>query len=111
MGSLSVAAVRSGEVVNLIKSQHLRIPFTRAIQRVASGDPETLSFEIINSRELLVLGRSTGRTTLVVWFTDGTVQQFVFSVHRELSVLQDASLSQTPLGLAWSGITASAPEP
>jgi pilus assembly protein CpaC len=83
-------AVPSDAVRTVIKSQHERLPFNRDIQRVAVGDAEILSFELINSREVLVLGRDTGRTTLIVWFTDGTLREYLFAVHRDLAVLQSA---------------------
>ena len=35
----------------------------RDIQRLAVGDTEIVSAEILTSREILVLGRATGRTT------------------------------------------------
>ena len=37
-----------------------------------------------------MLGRGTGRTTLIVWFTNGTSREFLFSVQRDLSVLENA---------------------
>jgi pilus assembly protein CpaC len=81
-------ALRPDAVQTVIKSQHLRLPFAKDIQRVAVGDSDILAFEIVHSRELLVLGRDTGRTTLIVWFTDGTLREYLFAVHRDLSVLQ-----------------------
>jgi len=74
----------------LVKSQHLRLPFPKEIQRLAVGDTEILTADLINSRQVLVLGRETGRTTLIVWFTDGTLRDFLFQVQRDLSVLQAA---------------------
>ena len=84
-------AVRSAEGPNvIIKSEHRRLPFTLDIQRIAVGDTDILSAELITSREVLVLGREIGRTTLIVWFTNGTSQEYRFSVERDLSVLQRA---------------------
>jgi len=84
-------AVQTPAPVNvLIKSQYRRLTFTQEIQRIAVGDTEILSAEVISSRELLVLGRETGRTTLIVWFTNGTSNEYRFSVERDLSVLQRA---------------------
>jgi len=87
----SVSAASSTEAPNvIIKSEHRRLPFTRDIQRIAVGDIDILSAELITSREVLVLGREIGRTTLIVWFTNGTSQEYRFSVERDLSVLQRA---------------------
>ena len=84
------AAQTPAPVNVLIKSQYRRLTFTQEIQRIAVGDTEILSAEVISSRELLVLGRETGRTTLIVWFTNGTSNEYRFSVERDLSLLQRA---------------------
>ncbi|HEY9247557.1 MAG TPA: pilus assembly protein N-terminal domain-containing protein, partial [Rariglobus sp.] len=60
------------------------------VQRFAVGDGDTLSAEAINSRELLLLGKSSGRTSLLIWLRDGTVQEFIVTVHRDLSMLESA---------------------
>jgi pilus assembly protein CpaC len=77
-------------VQTIIKSQHVRMPFANEIQRIAVGDTEIVQADLINSREVLVLGRETGRTTLIIWFTDGTLREYLFAVRRDLSVLQQA---------------------
>ena len=88
---LPAPVARSGEGPNvIIKSEHRRLPFTQDIQRLAVGDTDILSAELITSREVLVLGREIGRTTLIVWFANGTSQEYRFSVERDLSVLQRA---------------------
>ncbi|MGQ0736790.1 MAG: pilus assembly protein N-terminal domain-containing protein [Acidobacteriota bacterium] len=77
-------------VTVVIRSQHRRLTFQDNIRRIAVADTEILSAELITSREVLVLGRETGRTTLLVWFEDGTFEERVFSVARDLSVLERA---------------------
>lgn len=86
---------RRGTVVSnpprsIIRAQHQRLTFTREIQRLAVGDAAILSAELISSREVLVLGRDTGRTSLILWFDDGTIEEDTFSVVRDLSVLERA---------------------
>ena len=76
--------------VVVIRSQYRRLPFTLDIQRIAVADTEILTAELITSREVLVLGRETGRTTLIVWFANGTSREFAFAVQRDLSVLERA---------------------
>jgi Flp pilus assembly secretin CpaC len=71
----------------IIKAQYQRLVFPQDIQRVAVGDTEILSAEVISGRELLLLGRDTGRTSLIVWFANGTSTEYRFSVERDLSVL------------------------
>lgn len=84
---------------SVIKSQHLRLPFPRNIQRIAVGDQDIASVEIVTSRELLVLGKETGRTTLIIWFADGGLTERVISVGRDLAILQ-AALRQVHPSLA-----------
>lgn len=75
---------------SVIKSQHRRISTGAPVQRVAVGDQAIASVEVVTDRELLLLGRDTGRTTLIVWFRNGTMLEGVVSVQRDLSVLQAA---------------------
>ena len=63
--------------VTVIKSQHQRLVFTQDIQRIAVGDTEIVSADLITSREAIVLGRQTGRTTLIVWFANGQSREYV----------------------------------
>ena len=79
----------TGEL-SVIRSYHRRLTFTQDIQRIAIGNTDILSAELLTSRELLVLGRETGRTTLIVWFTNGASLDYIFSVQRDLSVLERA---------------------
>ena len=74
----------------VIRSQYLRLPFPSDIVRMAVGDETIASAELVNNREVLVLGRETGRTTLIIWFGNGVVQSYTLTVQRDLSVLQAA---------------------
>ena len=60
------APVRPGAigVTVVIKSQHHRLSFTQDIQRIAVGDTEILSADLITNREVLVLGRETGKRSM-----------------------------------------------
>src|SRR5713226_9312540 len=87
---LANAQTADGGPSVIIKSQHRRLIFPQEIQRIAIGDTEILSAELITSREVLVLGRETGMTTLIVWFSNGSSREYLFSVRRDLSVLERA---------------------
>lgn len=80
----------------VIRSQYRRLPFPLDIQRIAVADPEILTAELITSREILVVGRETGRTTLIVWFTNGSFREFAFAVQRDLSLLERALVRVHP---------------
>lgn len=82
--------VRPATSLTIVKSQYVRLPFTRDVQRIAVGDQEIAAVEIVTNRELLVLGRETGRTSLIVWFSDGSLTEHTLTVQRDLSILQAA---------------------
>jgi len=82
------AAAQERPVRSMYKSTHQRVLFDRDVQRVAVGDVEVLDFENISSRELLFLGKAVGRTSVIVWFADGSIEEFTMLVQRDLTVLE-----------------------
>ena len=48
----------------VIRSQHQRILLPQDVIRLAVGDTTILSADLVTSREVLILGRETGRTSL-----------------------------------------------
>jgi len=87
-----IALGQDGKQERLVlqKSQHLRIGWQNDIQRVAVGDPEILSAEAIASREVLLLGKGWGRTSLIVWLTDKSIHEYPVLVQRDISMLQSS---------------------
>ncbi len=83
-----VAAQESGAVRSLYKSTHQRLTFDRDVARVAVGDVEVLDFETLSDRELLFLGKGVGRTSVIIWFSDDTIEEFTMLVRRDLSMLE-----------------------
>jgi pilus assembly protein CpaC len=81
---------QANRAITVTRSQHLRIPLASDLLRIAVGDPDILSVETIGSRELLALGKGSGRTTMIVWFRDGTIDDYLVTVQRDLSILQAA---------------------
>src|SRR5690348_5993960 len=73
--------------ISVIRSQHVRLDVAPDIQGFAVGDSEIVSVEPINNRELLLLGKSSGRTSLLLWFRDGTIKDYLVTVRRDLSML------------------------
>jgi len=76
--------------IAVMRAEHRRLTYGKEIDRLAVGDPSILSAELVSSREVLVLGRETGRTSLILWFDDGTIDESLVSVVRDLSVLERA---------------------
>lgn len=99
--SVAVAAQASTrldaqDAATVIKSHYRRFTFDLDIRRLAVGDTDILNAELISSREVLVLGRQTGRTTMIVWLSDGTSREVVVSVQRDLALLGRALATVDP---------------
>ncbi|MCP9442414.1 MAG: pilus assembly protein N-terminal domain-containing protein [Nitrospira sp.] len=76
--------------LTIIKSHHRRLVMKEDIVRMAVGDSEIVSAELVTNRELLLLGVESGRTTLLIWFKSGQLKQYLVIVERDLSVLHAA---------------------
>ncbi len=87
---------RSPYTRELTQWTHSRLVFSKDIARVAVGEKEVLEVEILGGRELLVLAKSVGRTSVIIWYPDETTETFLFSVNEDLSVLQRALLEIDP---------------
>lgn len=74
----------------VLRGMHEQIKFDRDVSRTAVGDQKILSAEVLNSRTLLLLGRDIGRTSLLVWFSDDSLQAFDVTVQPDLGLLQRA---------------------
>ncbi|MFH0943785.1 MAG: pilus assembly protein N-terminal domain-containing protein [Planctomycetota bacterium] len=83
-------ALPEGKPSVIIKGSHMRMIFERDVRRVAVGDEKVMGHEPLSNRELLLLGKEVGRTSLIVWFDDGTLQHLVFSIERDLETLRSA---------------------
>ena len=87
----SSAQAPSGDTPQvLVRGTHREVTFERDVSRVAVGDDEVMSSEVLDSRSVLLLGRTNGRTSLIVWFADGEREQMVFAVQPDLGVLRTA---------------------
>ncbi len=76
--------------LTIVKSHHRRLTMKDDIARMAVGDSEIVSAELVTNRELLLLGVESGRTTLLIWFKSGLLKQYLLIVERDLSVLHAA---------------------
>lgn len=74
----------------LVQWTHSRLVFDRDIKRIAVGQDSILEVEVLGGRELLMLAKNVGRTTLMVWYEDGSSQTLLFGVSEDMSVLRDA---------------------
>ncbi len=74
----------------IAQGTHARLLFRQDTVRVALGNEQSLDVQLLSQRELLVLGKQLGQSSLTVWFADGKIEQYVFVVQRDLSILQRA---------------------
>lgn len=74
----------------LVQWTHSRLVFNKDIKRVAVGQNSIIEVDVLGGRELLMLAKNVGRTTLMVWYEDGTSQTLLFGVSQDMSVLKDA---------------------
>jgi pilus assembly protein CpaC len=68
------------EPLKVMVSTHTRLSFDKDVQRVAVADPEILGDEILTPQEVLLLGEKPGRTTVFVWFEDGSTDFYLVQV-------------------------------
>ncbi|MBJ6138922.1 pilus assembly protein N-terminal domain-containing protein [Marinobacter litoralis] len=80
----------TSEQRELVQWTHSRLVFDRDIKRIAVGQDSIIEVEVLGGRELLMLAKSVGRTTLMVWYEDGSSQTLLFGVSEDMSVLRAA---------------------
>ena len=81
---------RVKKVSHLVKWTHTRFVFNRDIARVALGHETTLDVNVVKGRELLILAKKLGRTSMMVWYDDNTSKTFLLGVTEDYSVLENA---------------------
>lgn len=87
---LARAAEAEAQQARIVLGTNRRFALEGEVARLAVGDPGVAGVQILNGREVLVLGRSVGRTNLLLWFTDGDVREIRLEVERDLSLLAQA---------------------
>ena len=87
---LGLAHAAGAETLRIVLGSQRRVALPSDVQRVAVGDPGVTQVHMLTSRELLALGRSVGRTNVLLWTADGRVDELVVHVERDLSLLAEA---------------------
>ena len=92
--ALALACLSSPATVTaretLLVGENERMSFDREIVRIAVGDPQIASVQMISNREILVLGRRAGQTNVLLWYVDGRVSERSLRVERDLTLLDEA---------------------
>lgn len=86
------AGKRDKATRTVIVGTHAYLTFSKDIQAVATGNEEILQVPQggVDRRKVTLSGRKVGRTSLTVTYDDGSVEQFMLTVQRDLSVLESA---------------------
>jgi Flp pilus assembly secretin CpaC len=87
---IALFAAEDEQRLSIIVGTHERIVLDEDALRVAVGDPDLLSVETLTTRELLVLGRDVGQTTLIVWYREGATRTIRCFIRPDLSLLEQA---------------------
>lgn len=88
--SSSTVAFQDGSDVSLTKGTHAELSFPQPIQRIAIGDPLVVEQQTLTNRQVLLRGLSVGRTSLIVWYEDGTYERTYVWVKKDLQLLDRA---------------------
>ncbi len=83
-------SARAEETVRVALGSHRLLERARAVERIAIGSSQVIEVEVISDREVLLLGRQEGRTSLILWHRGG---------HEELQVEVYGSERSTPAAL------------
>ncbi|WP_232023392.1 type II and III secretion system protein family protein [Thiomicrorhabdus aquaedulcis] len=80
--SLQSPANNTSKVVNLTATDSQIIKFDKALKRAMIANPELASVQVLGNNELLISGKSAGRTQLIVTYRDtpNTDHQIVLNV-------------------------------
>jgi pilus assembly protein CpaC len=90
------ARITPGRQLSIRTNPHRRLILDRNLERVAGGSPEIVDARLINTRELLVLGKKPGQTSVLVWYEDGTVEQIDVIVAADLGLLERTLIAIHP---------------
>src|SRR5262245_23007746 len=93
---LSLGATDAGAPLAVIRSQYRRLSFPVDIRRIAVAETSIVTAELVTNREVLLAGRQTGRTTMVIWFANGQVREFPVAVQADLTVVERALKALNP---------------
>lgn len=76
----AAAQAVAGQVIVVERGTHKLLRETGPVSRVAVGDPAIADVSLINRRELLIVGKAAGVTSLIVWPQSAASRQFSVKV-------------------------------
>jgi Flp pilus assembly secretin CpaC len=85
----TAGAGQDAEVIRIITRQSHIITEAKDIQKIAIGDPDVVDVVIVKKREILLNALAPGRTTVILWFDDGSRKDRVVQVEFDLTLLRE----------------------
>ncbi len=84
---------------NIMATESIIIKFDSPIKRALVANPDLASLKVINSKELLVSGKQSGRTDLIVWYqnTPNEGHNIVLNVSPDASRREEISKTVSEL--------------
>ncbi|MEY4573790.1 MAG: hypothetical protein RLZ10_3096 [Bacteroidota bacterium] len=76
------------EVIETFAGKARTIKLTKAVKRVAVGDPRVLDFILISPTQLYVTGKGVGSTNMILWYQDGSSKTFDTQVLLDIEPLK-----------------------
>lgn len=91
VGAVMVAAGAQDAPIEhrLVLGRSIVVNTDRDIRRLALGDPTIVSVVLIDSREILVNAKKTGRTNLILWYADNRREERLCLVEQDLKPLRE----------------------
>ena len=77
---LTAPAALAATELPLEINQAYYLPTSTSITKVSVGNPAIADVAVVSDNELLVIGKGSGSTTLIVWTDDGIMQEFTVAV-------------------------------
>lgn len=89
-GGAAPGSYQDEPVRRLVLGLQDRLLLDSEIERIAVGDPEVLTEELLSTREVLLTAVGLGRTNVSLWYEGGGFDSFVYTVEPDLSLLRSA---------------------
>jgi hypothetical protein len=106
--TVDAAAQSRATTLPLTKGQAISLPLSAAVRDVVVGDPEVADVSILNDRAVIVLGKSPGVTSLLIFGADGrplSDRQVVVTDAGSVTVYRGATSSAYACGRGCTRLT------
>jgi pilus assembly protein CpaC len=86
----------SAGIIEAFAGKAKTLKISKAVKRVAVGDPRILDFILISPTQLYVTGKTVGSTNIILWYQDGSSKTFNTQVSLDIEPLKLAVARDMP---------------